>query len=220
MNNPILHISELSVGYAQKCVLEGVNLKLDAGQLYILVGNNGAGKSTLLKTLVGQLSPVAGTCQLINNSQALDLCAIPSYERAKWISYVPARHHYTEGIRVMDVLHIGRTPYLNQFGTITAIDKEKIDQVVDAFSLRLWLDKPLNTLSDGEQQKVRIARVVLQDTPFIILDETYFTFGHASEEKNIQLAQSIMHGWKNHYLCHPRFAFGTTFCPRNTNGQR
>jgi iron complex transport system ATP-binding protein len=171
MNRPILHINDWCVGYAKSPLLSGVNLSLEKGRLYLLVGNNGTGKSTLLKTLVGQLSPLSGTCQLYHLDSQTDWSTIPSPDRAKWMSYLPARHHYVQGVRVMDLLQIGRTPHINQFGRLSLHDQEKIESAVATFGLRNWLDKPLDTLSDGEQQKVRLARVVLQETPIIILDE-------------------------------------------------
>jgi ABC-type cobalamin/Fe3+-siderophores transport system ATPase subunit len=171
MNSAVLHISELCIGYTQPGLIKAINLTLAPGKLYLLVGNNGTGKSTLLKTFTGELAPLSGKCQLRQDEKEINWFTLPSYERAKWMSYLPARHQYAAGLLVEDVLQIGRTPHLNQFGTLSSQDKEKIQWVITTFGLRDWLVKPLHTLSDGEQQKVRLARVVLQESPFILLDE-------------------------------------------------
>jgi iron complex transport system ATP-binding protein len=171
MNSAVLHISELCIGYTQPGLIKAINLTLAPGKLYLLVGNNGTGKSTLLKTFTGELAPLSGKCQLRQDEKEINWFKLPSYERAKWMSYLPARHQYAAGLLVEDVLQIGRTPHLNQFGTLSKQDKEKIQRVITTFGLSDWLEKPLHTLSDGEQQKVRLARVVLQESPFILLDE-------------------------------------------------
>jgi ABC-type cobalamin/Fe3+-siderophores transport system ATPase subunit len=167
MNNPLLELKQVSIGYANKPLIADLNVQFASQKMYVIIGNNGVGKSTFLKSILGQIPLITGNL-LLDNTPFRSLTII---EIAKKIAYVPSKTNYVSGISVKDVLHFGRIPHLSFFGTTSTKDKNIIEQTISLLNLESLLDQKFEQLSDGQQQKVRIARVLIQDTPIIVLDE-------------------------------------------------
>ncbi len=175
MNAPNQHIvlktEDLSIGYRQQQKLQviatEINLQLYQGELVGLVGANGIGKSTLLKTLSNVQPPLHGTVQL-------DTKAIQSYlpsELATQLSVVLTDRIASKNLTVYELITLGRYPYTNWIGKLTPEDTEKIEYAITVTHTESLIDKRCFELSDGQLQKVLIARSIAQDTPVIILDE-------------------------------------------------
>lgn len=166
MNNH-LNISNLVIGYNNHILLEGINLTSQPGKMIGLLGRNGQGKSTLLKTISGLLPPISGNF----NCATVDVFAISEKERAKVLSIVSTTQNNIGDITVKDFIAFGRFPYTNWLGINTNKDYNVIDNAISLCKLEILAGRNYDELSDGEKQKVNIARAIAQDTPLIILDE-------------------------------------------------
>ena len=163
----ILKIESLSIGYEDKIISSNINVSLDEGDMVALVGPNGAGKSTLFKTLSGHIKPVAGTIE-INGENAENISA---KERAKMMSIVLTERPDDMFLTVHEVVASGRLPYSGIFGKLSENDEKIIKESLDIIDINYLNNRIFNTLSDGERQKVMIAKSIAQDTPIIFLDE-------------------------------------------------
>lgn len=157
----------LSIGYNNNLVVSNVNISLKPGDMVALVGPNGAGKSTLFKTLAGNIKPLAGSIE-INSFNALE---IKAKERAKLMSVVFTERPDDMFLTVFEVVASGRFPYSGMFGKLSEADNEIIKESLEIIGINNLVDRIFNTLSDGEKQKVFIAKSIAQDTPIILLDE-------------------------------------------------
>lgn len=170
-NKIILSTSNLSIGYQSKkeknIIAENLNLTFEEGKLISLVGGNGIGKSTLLRTITGIQKPLAGTVLLnekeIHNYESLAL--------AQNLSLVLTEKLPPSNLSVFELIALGRQPYTNWLGKLSAEDLEKINQAITLTHIEHLIDKKHHEISDGQLQIVLIARALAQDTPLIILDE-------------------------------------------------
>ncbi len=169
-NTPVLKTKNLKIGYKTKgkfkVVADNINLELENGQLICLLGPNGAGKSTLIKTLSGIQLPISGEISLSGN----DFLKLSPLEIAHQLSVVLTERIETD-ILVYDLVALGRASYTGWAGRLSVIDKEKINWAIEMTGIKKHINKKIHELSDGERQKIMIARAFAQDTPLIILDE-------------------------------------------------
>jgi iron complex transport system ATP-binding protein len=171
-NKPLLELLQLDIGYKRPVkgiirLLSNINLSVRAGEIIGLVGRNGCGKSTLLRTIAGLQRPLKG--KVIMNDKIVH--EIPSIERAKLIGYVSTEQINAGHISVNDLIALGRFPYTNWIGTLSDEDQSVINNAMNMTGVYELKDKMLSELSDGERQKVMIARALAQNTAIIILDE-------------------------------------------------
>ncbi len=144
-----------------------INLKLYEGELVGLVGANGIGKSTLLRTLSRVQPALSGDIFLLDKK----LDSYKNIELATELSIVLTEQIASKNLTVQEVVALGRQPYTNWVGKLTDKDIDKIQQAIEATHITKLVDKKCFELSDGQLQKVLIARAIAQDTPFIMLDE-------------------------------------------------
>lgn len=167
----VLSISNLSIGYqtkkAKTVVASNINIELHSGQLIGLVGANGIGKSTLIRTLTNVQTSLDGTIQ-INNKPIEQYSNI---ELAKVLSLVLTESVVSKNLSVFELVALGRQPYTNWVGNLTQNDLEIINKALFQTNLTEIKHKKCYELSDGQLQKVMIARAFAQDTNLIILDE-------------------------------------------------
>ena len=162
-----INISSLSIGYNNKSLLENINITSSTNKMIGVLGRNGQGKSTLLKTLSGNLLPITGQFS-INGKNVFSLS---EKEKAKLISIVSTSQINIGGITVKDFIAFGRFPYTNWLGIHKTEDFKEIDNAIQLCQLEELSERNYDELSDGEKQKVNIARAISQNTPIIILDE-------------------------------------------------
>ncbi len=167
MNSTLLHTRELSIGYGSTRIAGSLSVQLKAGQLVCLLGPNGAGKSTLMRTLSGLQKPLSGEIYL--GDQAL--AQIPPRELAQKLSLVLTDRVEAGHLTVGELVALGRTPYTNWLGSLTFDDHQKINWALKLTGTDAFIDRRLPQLSDGERQKVMLARALAQDTDLILLDE-------------------------------------------------
>ncbi|MCA2001694.1 MAG: ABC transporter ATP-binding protein [Chloroflexi bacterium] len=171
MNETILQAHGLSIGYhmrgAKKAVASGLNLSLRGGRLTCLVGPNGSGKSTLLRTLAGLQKPIEGGIQI----NAEEMNALPPDELARRVSVVLTDHLPPGNLSVRQVVALGRLPYTDWLGTLSAEDWDIVSQSLTQLEASHLAERPFHELSDGERQKTMIARALAQQPQVMILDE-------------------------------------------------
>lgn len=163
----VLNSRQLDAGYDGRPVVRGVALSVCSGKIAALIGPNGAGKSTLLKTFAGLLQPVAGTVFI----DSVDAFSIKPGERAKLLAAMTTNRAAADYATCFDVVGVGRYQYTGAFGRLTPSDVRAVDdalKAVDAYELR---DKEFAKLSDGQKQRVLLARALAQEPRVMILDE-------------------------------------------------
>jgi iron complex transport system ATP-binding protein len=165
--NKKVTISSLSIGYDNKPIIENINLSSESNKLITIFGRNGQGKSTLLKTISGLLPSLNGQFKYGD----IDVLEISELERAKILSIVSTSQTNIGGIIVKDFIAFGRFPYTNWLGINKKEDLDEITRAIKLCKIQELSDRFYNELSDGEKQKVNIARAIAQNTPLIILDE-------------------------------------------------
>ncbi len=174
--NPALHTehltaTKLSIGYSHRgqetCVAEALNLALNAGEFICLLGPNGAGKSTLIRTLAGMQAPLSGSLKLQNQT----FQSIPPRERARMISVVLTEALPVGMMDAYSLVALGRHPYSGWLGGLKQNDKERIEWAFQAVGATGLEGRQISELSDGERQKVSIARALAQEAQVMLLDE-------------------------------------------------
>ncbi len=175
MQDPQKHISlsthNLTVGYAQKGtkipIVSNISLDLQAGALIGLIGINGSGKSTLLRTLASIQEPLSGTISI----QETIIKELTPNERAKQVSVVLTNQAISKNLSVTELVSLGRQPYINWLDALDTTNLEIVQDAMTATSCAAYQNKKCYELSDGQLQRVLIARALAQDTPIILLDE-------------------------------------------------
>lgn len=163
----VIELSHLSTGYAGRRVTSDATASVGRGQLVSLLGANGAGKSTLLKTILGELAPIAGSVKLLGRNPA----AIRRRDMARSVSVVNTDRVQAEGLTVDDLVGMGRYPHTGFFGRLSRSDRQIVREALEAVGMGAYASRSVSSLSDGERQKVLIARALAQATPLVILDE-------------------------------------------------
>jgi iron complex transport system ATP-binding protein len=168
---PEIFIHDLTVGYhskeEDKRLIKGFTTQLKSGEIIALMGSNGSGKSTLLRTLAGFQHPLGGEVKM--NGKVIS--AISMKERAKYISYVSTETVRVGNMSVFDLAGLGRYLYSGWWGNLSKEDIDFVNHCLDLTGMKAFAHREVNSLSDGERQRVMIARALVQDTPIIILDE-------------------------------------------------
>jgi len=167
----ILSTSNLNIGYKTKkatmTIAENLNLNLASGKLISLIGANGIGKSTLLRTITGIQQPLSGNVFLNDKN----INTYNSLELAQNLSVVLTEKLPPSNLSVFELVALGRQPYTNWIGTLNSTDIQKVQQAMQLTQIEHLSAKKHYEISDGQLQKVLIARALAQDTPLIILDE-------------------------------------------------
>ncbi len=179
MPYPCLDIQNLAVGYNTLTVTHGINFTLPEGKLCAIVGVNGIGKSTLLRTLAALQPQLSGEIRI--NGEAL--AKYTPIELARKLAVVLTQPIATKNLTVKELIALGRQPHTNWWGTLTQKDIARVSDSLRVFSLDEIADKKCFELSDGQLQRVLIARAQAQDTPIILLDEptTHLDLSHKVE---------------------------------------
>lgn len=161
-------IKNLSFSYnGHNKVLKNINLEIKPGKILALLGPNGSGKTTLLKCIFGSLKPTNGSIYIDGKESNL----LSPQELARCVGGVPQEHHPAFPYRVIDVVVMGRTPYLDLFSAPSSLDYKKAEKVLKELGIFHLAYKPYTQLSGGERKIVLIARALVQDPKVLLLDE-------------------------------------------------
>lgn len=169
-SQPIVHAQNITVGYRQgsrvRKVLENLDFSLFQGELVCLIGPNGAGKSTLLRSIAGLLPVIEGSVLLENTP----FSTFSSTSLARKISLVLAGNH-SINLRIDELVEMGRIPYTGWLGKLSTEDDHMVEEAMAITGTQKFRERNFQQLSDGEKQRVMLARALAQDTPILLLDE-------------------------------------------------
>lgn len=170
-NAAVLSCSALKVGYPgkaeDKVVAGPLDIELKEGSLTAVVGVNGIGKSTLLRTLGQVQPPLSGKVFM----QGMDVSTMADEVAASLMALVLTEPPATRNLTVAELVQLGRHPYTNWIGTLTASDRRMVLDALERMGVKDLAKRKCYELSDGQLQKVMIARALAQDTPVLLLDE-------------------------------------------------
>lgn len=163
----MITLRNITLAYGDSTLVENGSAEFAAGELTALVGRNGAGKSTLLRAVTAIEPPKSGEVLLDGTNAA----AIPPETIARTISFVGTEKVRIANLRCEDIVAIGRAPYTNWIGRMQAADRRIVADALQAVGMEAFAARSIDTLSDGECQRIMIARALAQQTPTIVLDE-------------------------------------------------
>ncbi|NLI23748.1 MAG: ABC transporter ATP-binding protein [Bacteroidales bacterium] len=167
----MISFQTLTTGYFKRsqpvAVSCGISASAEKGELIALIGLNGTGKSTLLRTLAALQTPLVGEILLENKK----LRYFTSESLSRTIAFVSSSRARSPAVKVREMVELGRYPYTNWVGSLTSDDKSKVLEALTSVNTLHLAGQPLDQISDGEFQRVHIARALCQDTPVILLDE-------------------------------------------------
>lgn len=170
---------KMSVGYDGKPLIEEVEIMLRKGEILTLLGPNGAGKSTILKSIARQLSLIAGTVRLDGE----DMRTLIGAELSKKMAVVMTKRLRAELMTCEDVVATGRYPYTGRFGVLSKDDHKAVENAMELVKVTELRDLMFDRISDGQRQRVMLARAICQEPEILILDEptSYLDVRHKLE---------------------------------------
>lgn len=183
----MISTQNLTIGYKGRPIASNLNLAIETGKATAIIGKNGVGKSTLIKTLTGALLPLAGRVLI----EEEDIRKISRKKMARLIAVITTEPHSAGGLRVEELVALGRTPFTGFTGRLAASDRN----IVLAAMKRVGIDRMsrrfVAELSDGERQKCMLARGLAQQTPVIIMDEPFSYLDVASRLEVLELINEL-----------------------------
>lgn len=178
MSIPALSFADLSTGYGNRVVSSGLTAGLCAGKVTCLLGPNGAGKSTLLRTLAGYQRALGGRMDDVS---------------PETLGVVLTERMEAMGLSVREVVAMGRHPYTGYFGRLTAEDEQVVDKAMRLTHTEEFANRIFHSLSDGERQKVMIAKALAQETPIILMDEPSAFLDFPSKVELMLMLRDLAH---------------------------
>ncbi|WP_459129231.1 ABC transporter ATP-binding protein [Guggenheimella bovis] len=158
---------DLSVGYHGNILIQDINLSVEKGKIMTLIGPNGSGKSTILKTITKHLEEIGGVVTI--DSENILKCS--NKELAKKLSVMLTDRINPDLMTCKEVVSMGRYPYTNHFGKITSEDERVVQESLKMVKGLELADKPFTDISDGQRQRILLARAICQEPSIIVLDE-------------------------------------------------
>lgn len=183
----VLRTNGLKIGYQGKALMPPIDVAVHEGEAVALVGANGSGKTTLLKTLTGSLKPLEGTVMLCGRS----LEDYSPNERAKLFSIVLTEKPDDLFLSVFDIVAAGRYPHSGLMAKLRDEDYDMIQAKLQVVGVEKLIDRDFVSLSDGEKQKVMIAKALVQDTPIIYMDEPSAFLDYPSKVELLHLVSHL-----------------------------
>ncbi len=163
----MIRLDHISIGYRDRILLQDLSLDLPSGTLNALTGRNGTGKSTLLRTIAGLHAPLNGNVTI----DGRDVRALSPLERARAVSLVSTARVRVPALSCREVVALGRAPYTSWSGKMSDDDRLIVDRALEQVNMCDFASRPVTELSDGECQRIFIARALAQQTPVMLLDE-------------------------------------------------
>ncbi|WP_223928431.1 ABC transporter ATP-binding protein [Prevotella lacticifex] len=188
-----IRLDNLSIGYGHGAPLaSAINAVVHGGELTCVIGRNGTGKSTLLKTLTGFIPAMAG--RVVVGGRCLS--ALSQRERSRTVSVVLTATPDVENVTAGEMVAMGRMPWTGFWGRLSAADRIIVDRAMAMAGVETLADRTTRTLSDGERQKVMIARALAQQTPVMVLDEPTAFLDYTAKAETMSLLRQLAHDEK------------------------
>lgn len=191
MNNETIRLESLSIGYRGKSdvrvVASGISAAIRQGELTCLLGANGVGKSTLLRTLSAFQPKLQGDIYI----EGREISSFTDKELSRVIGVVLTEKPDIRNMSVRELVALGRSPYTGFWGTLHDDDWQVVDEAIADVRIESLRDRMIHTLSDGERQKVMIAKALAQQTPVIYLDEPTAFLDFPSKVEMMQLLRRL-----------------------------
>ncbi len=184
-----LQLDDLLIGYERHAIAPPIQASLRGGELCALLGGNGVGKSTLMCTIAQFLPPIGGRILL----DGQDISQFSTVQLSRHIGIVTTHSVKSQGLLVREVVEMGRSPYTNFWGRLTPADHAAVDEAIRQVGIEPLSRRKMATLSDGERQKVMLAKALAQQTPVILLDEPTAFLDFPSKVDAMQLLQHLCH---------------------------
>lgn len=195
--NETVRLTDLTIGYQTKqhttVVAEHLNAAIKSGELTCLLGRNGIGKSTLLRTF-SAFQPALGGEILLRNSENSEYSEISEYsdkQLCRLIGVVLTEKPDVRNMTIEELVGMGRSPYTGFWGSLSKEDKRMVDEAIQQVGIDALRGRYVHTLSDGERQKVMIAKALAQQTPIIYLDEPTAFLDFPSKVEVMQLLHRL-----------------------------
>ena len=163
----MIELRNITLAFGSNRLITNASAHFTRGNMVALLGRNGTGKSTLLRAIAG-LGKVESGDIIIDGGR---LSTLSATERAERIAFVNTERVDVDALTVRELVGIGRSPYTNWIGRLTAEDNKAVEHALEVTGIMKFAERRVNTLSDGEAQRAMIARALAQDTPIILLDE-------------------------------------------------
>ena len=163
----MIKLNDITLSFGSRMLIEHASAHFECGRMTALLGRNGTGKSTLLRA-IASLGEVQGGVIEIGGR---DLCDLSNAELARMVAFVNTERVSVEAMTAYDLVAVGRSPYTDWSGRLRSSDHEAIERSIRIAGVEHLADRYVDTLSDGECQRVMIAKALAQDTPAILLDE-------------------------------------------------
>jgi iron complex transport system ATP-binding protein len=181
-----LALDSVSVSLGGKRVVDGITARVASGEWVTLIGPNGAGKSTLLRAIAGLVA--------FDGSIELDGAPLPELGRrevARRLAFVPQSPLLPSEMRVREYVLLGRTPHIGPFGHESRADLDAAARALERLDLADFSDRPLRTLSGGEQQRAVLARALAQEAPVLLLDEPTTALDIGRQQQALELVAEL-----------------------------
>ncbi len=165
--NSMIQISNLHASYGKTPVLQDVSLHVQAGEIAAIIGPNGCGKSTLLRCITGLMKPQSGQILLEGKKSE----SYQSREKARLLAVLPQKFDGGEELTSEEMVMIGRTPFLSNYGAPSTLDNQIVTRVMAQTNTEIFRERRIGELSGGERQRVLLARALAQQPKILLLDE-------------------------------------------------
>jgi iron complex transport system ATP-binding protein len=177
---------DLRVTLGGRAILDGVSLSVGAGEWLGIIGPNGAGKTTLLRAIAG-LVPSSGSVSLGGD----DAAGLRPRDRARRVAIVSQRPLLPDAMTVSEYVLLGRSPYVSYFGSEARDDIEAVAAALDRLGIGAFAERPLGTLSGGEQQRAVLARALAQAAPTLLLDEGTSALDVGAQQQVLEIVSEL-----------------------------
>lgn len=189
MSNIVL--DKVSIGYRNNVVAENLSAQIRDREFTCLIGRNGLGKSTLVKVLSGFIPPLSGKITIKVEDNDYDIARLSKKELSRLVAVVLTDKVDIANVSAEEVVGMGRMPYTDLFGTLSKRDNVIVEKCMEITGIAGLRHRDINSLSDGERQKVMIARALAQQTPIILLDEPTAFLDYDSKVDTMRLLHSL-----------------------------
>ncbi|MCM1371535.1 MAG: ABC transporter ATP-binding protein [Bacteroides sp.] len=185
----MIRLQNFSIGYGPHILFDKTSTSFSKGELTALIGRNGTGKSTMLRAIAGLNRRYTGEILLDGKL----LATMPRPEQARKLAFVNTERMRIHNLVCEDVVAIGRAPYTDWIGRMRQADREIVTAAIRSVGMESYARRTMDTMSDGECQRIMIARALAQDTPIILLDEPTSFLDMPNRYELVSLLRSLAH---------------------------